>query len=149
MCSSRNVVNVVMYLAEQCNRYFPVEDIPSMLETFIPLVTPDVYSFRISHCNTLCADASLQCTLYMIPVMTGFLPPRATEQYMPVLIKLWEALNSSVVDDKMMETCARLSEEHIAATPSDPTSTQWKDIGIWSQSEWNLITSKGLGFMSE
>jgi proteasome activator subunit 4 len=40
--SSRNVVNIMLYVAEHCQRYYPSSEIPAMLEEFIPLVTQDV-----------------------------------------------------------------------------------------------------------
>jgi proteasome activator subunit 4 len=40
--SSRNVVNILLYVAEHCRRYFPASEIPSMLDIFVPLVTQDV-----------------------------------------------------------------------------------------------------------
>jgi hypothetical protein len=39
---SRNVVNIFLYIAEQCKRYFPTREIPSMLQAFLPLLTKDV-----------------------------------------------------------------------------------------------------------
>jgi len=39
---SRNMINILLYVAEQCRRYFPASDIPEMLETFLPLMTKDV-----------------------------------------------------------------------------------------------------------
>jgi proteasome activator subunit 4 len=84
----------------------------------------------------------------MIPVMTSFLPPDGTDQYLPVLFKLWEAFNSAVIDERMVAFCGRLSEEYMLAQPSN-SSISWQDVGIWSQKEWDLITNKGLGFMSK
>jgi proteasome activator subunit 4 len=39
---SRNVLNILLYVAEHCRRYFPAEEIGPMLDTFLPLVTQDV-----------------------------------------------------------------------------------------------------------
>lgn len=38
----RNLVNILLYVAEQCRRYYPVDEIPNMLETFLPILTKDV-----------------------------------------------------------------------------------------------------------
>jgi proteasome activator subunit 4 len=43
---SRNVINILLYIAEHCKRYFAANEIPAMLETFIPLVTQDVRQHR-------------------------------------------------------------------------------------------------------
>lgn len=40
--ASRNVINLLLYVAEQCKHYFPASEIPRMLETFIPMVTKEV-----------------------------------------------------------------------------------------------------------
>ncbi len=40
--SSRNMVNLFLYVAERCRRYFPLKEMPVMLETFTPLVTQEV-----------------------------------------------------------------------------------------------------------
>jgi hypothetical protein len=40
--SSRNLNNILLYVAESCRWYFPASDIPDMLDTFLPMVTPDV-----------------------------------------------------------------------------------------------------------
>lgn len=44
--SSRNVVNILLYVAEHCRRYFPANEIPEMLDTFLPLVTQEVSLLR-------------------------------------------------------------------------------------------------------
>jgi hypothetical protein len=38
----RNLVNILLYVAEQSKRYYPAEDVPEMLDTFIPTLTHDV-----------------------------------------------------------------------------------------------------------
>ena len=51
--TSRNVVNILLFVAEQCKRYYPATEIPNMLETFLPLLTKEVLfyeTFKNSHC---------------------------------------------------------------------------------------------------
>ena len=38
----RNLINIFLYLADQCKRYYSPEEIPVMLETFLPLLTNEV-----------------------------------------------------------------------------------------------------------
>jgi hypothetical protein len=38
----RNLVNILLYLADQCKRYYSPQEIPLMLETFLPLLTKEV-----------------------------------------------------------------------------------------------------------
>jgi proteasome activator subunit 4 len=40
--TSRNVVNILLYVAEQSKRYYPASEIPAMLSKFIPMLTKDV-----------------------------------------------------------------------------------------------------------
>ncbi|KAG6866845.1 hypothetical protein C0991_008781 [Blastosporella zonata] len=129
---SRNVVNIFLFVAEQCKRYFPAREIPEMLETFLPLLTNDT-------------------VLTMVPVLTSFLPPTHIHLYMPALFKLWEAFNSSVIDDRVLDLAGLLSEEHVSGTSGDAGEeggAQWKDVGIWTQAEWQVLISKGLGSMN-
>lgn len=39
---SRNMVNILLYVSEHCQRYYPAAEIPAMLETFLPLLTKEV-----------------------------------------------------------------------------------------------------------
>ncbi|OBZ79732.1 Proteasome activator complex subunit 4A [Grifola frondosa] len=130
--SSRNVVNILLFVAEQCNRYFPASEIPNMLSVFLPRLTKDT-------------------VLTMIPVMTSFLPPTHTHLYLPTFFKLWEAFNSSLIDDRLLELCGELAEEHIAGKSGDAGEeggAEWKAVGIWSESEWTFLVGKALGSMN-
>ena len=87
----------------------------------------------------------------MIPVMTSFLPPTHTHLYLPTIFKLWEAFNSSLLDDRLIEFMGELSEEHVAGTIGNvgvEGGAQWKDVGIWSETEWTVLMGKALGSMS-
>jgi proteasome activator subunit 4 len=87
----------------------------------------------------------------MVPVMTSFLPPTHTHVYLPVLFKLWEAFNSSVIDERLLELCGDLSEEHVGGLAGDATqegNAKWQDVGIWTKDQWTLLTGKALGAMS-
>ncbi|KAF8971500.1 armadillo-type protein [Flammula alnicola] len=130
--SSRNLVNILLYVAEQCKRYYPASEIPTMLETFIPKLTKDTI-------------------LTMIPVITSFLPPTHTHLYLPTLFKIWEAFNSGVLDDRLLELCGDLSEDHVSGIFGDAGEeggAPWKDVGIWTEAQWNTLLGKGLGSMN-
>jgi hypothetical protein len=88
----------------------------------------------------------------MIPVMTSFLPPTRTHLYLPTLFRLWEAFNSSIIDDRLIELVGDLSEEHVAGkfgSAGEDGGAEWKDVGIWTEKEWIVLIGKGLGSMSE
>ena len=92
-----------------------------------------------------------QTYLTMIPVMTSFLPPTHTHLYLPTIFKIWEAFSSSILDDRLIEFVGELSEEHVAGAAGKAGlegGAQWKDVGIWSETEWTMLVSKALGSMS-
>jgi proteasome activator subunit 4 len=129
---SRNIVNIFLYVAERSRYYYPATDIPEMLETFIPLLTQETY-------------------LTMIPVMTSFLPPIQIHLYLPTIFKVWEAFNSSLLDDRLIDFVGELSEEHVAGIAGKvgvDGGAQWKDVGIWSETEWTVLMGKALGSMN-
>ncbi|ELU44509.1 pyruvate decarboxylase [Rhizoctonia solani AG-1 IA] len=95
MDSSRNVMNILLYVAEVSRFYYPPSEIPRMLDEFIPLVTQDVGSMLI-----------------------------------------WEAFNSTVVDDRLIHVMGNLAEEHCAGKDGrwGEGSTERRDIGIFTDS---------------
>ncbi|CAL1696390.1 unnamed protein product [Somion occarium] len=129
--SSRNMINILLYVAEHCRRYFPTSEIPNMLSAFIPMVTKDTI-------------------LTMIPVMTSFLPPTKPQLYLPMFFKLWEAFNSSIIDDRLLELCGELSEEYVAGRFGDAgeNGAEYKDVGIWAEAEWTTLIGKVLNSMN-
>lgn len=113
-----------------------------MLDTFLPLITQSVRVtlFLPAYANT----RSLQSILTMIPAMTSFLPPFDIHLYVPVLFKLWEAFNSETLNSRLIELCGDLAEEHKTGSV-----VKWKDVGIWTDTEWTVLVGKALGSMSE
>jgi proteasome activator subunit 4 len=47
--SSRNMINLFLYVAERCHRFYPVDEIPAMLEAFTPQFTQEVGRRRSFH----------------------------------------------------------------------------------------------------
>ena len=87
-----------------------------------------------------------------MPVMTAFLPASHTHLYLPVFFRLWEAFNSSIIDERLLELCGDLAEEHVAGKFGDigmDGGAEFKDVGIWSEAEWTILAGKALGAMSE
>ncbi|KAF9073820.1 hypothetical protein BDP27DRAFT_1318212 [Rhodocollybia butyracea] len=129
--SSRNLINILLFVAEKCKRYYPGEEIQSMLATFLPMLTQET-------------------VLTMVPVLTSFVPPTHCDQYLPVIFKLWEAFNSGILDDRFLELAGELSEEFIAGDTGDNPEGKaaWKDVGIWTEAQWDVLIGKGLGSMN-
>ncbi|KIK71342.1 hypothetical protein GYMLUDRAFT_33493 [Collybiopsis luxurians FD-317 M1] len=128
---SRNLVNILLFVAEQSKRYYPGEEVQAMLSTFLPMLTQET-------------------VLTMVPVMSSFLPLTCSDQYLPVIFKLWEAFNSAVLDDRFLELAGDLSEEYVAGATGDHSEGKaaFKDIGIWTTSQWEVLVGKGLGSMN-
>jgi len=87
----------------------------------------------------------------MVPVMTSFLPPTHTHLYLPAIFKIWEAFNSVLLDERLIEFVGELAEEHVAGvarTAGLEGGAKWKDVGMWSETEWTVLMSKALGSMS-
>jgi proteasome activator subunit 4 len=88
----------------------------------------------------------------MVPVLASFLPPTHTHFYIPALFRIWEAFNSGVIDDRLLEMCGELSEDHVSGTAGDAGQeggAPWKDVGIWTESQWMTLLGKGLSSMSK
>lgn len=90
----------------------------------------------------------LQSYLTMIPVLTSFLPPTHTHLYLSAIFNIWEAFNSVLVDERLIEFVGELAEEHVAGNAGPEGGAQWKDVGMWSEKEWTVLISKALGSMS-
>jgi len=86
----------------------------------------------------------------IVPVLTSFLPPTQTHLYLPTLFALWEAFNSSVIDDRLIEFAGGLSEELITGKfgEAGEGGSEWKDVGIWSEDQWTFLVGKSLGSLS-
>ncbi|KAL0950801.1 hypothetical protein HGRIS_007566 [Hohenbuehelia grisea] len=123
--SSRNIVNLLLFAAEECRRYYPAEDIPNMLATFIPLTTKD-------------------SVMTMVPVMASFLPPTGADLYLPTIFALWEGFNSNVLDDRFLHLAGELSEEQSVGVGR---VAEFKDVGIWSEMQWTKLVGKCLTSM--
>lgn len=84
--------------------------------------------------------------------MSCFLPLTHTHTYLPTLFKLWEAFNSGVVNDWLLELCGDLSEEHVAGKFGDAGEdggAEYQDVGIWTEDQWSILATKTLGAMSK
>lgn len=85
----------------------------------------------------------------MIPVITSFVPLTHTHLYLPALFKIWEAFNSSVIDDRMIDFAGDISEENMFNESGEEGGAEWKDVGIWTNEQWTILIGKGLGSMSK
>lgn len=106
-----------------------------------------------------------------------FLPQSHPQTYLPMLFRMWEAVNSYNYDERMLNFLAQLAEMHVDPSVSDPKRIEtlpddavsedegrpnwpkddlnyngswngiYKDVGIFSEDEWSLIMVKCLASM--
>ncbi|KAJ6574754.1 hypothetical protein B0H19DRAFT_932973 [Mycena capillaripes] len=127
----RNMINLLLFTAERAKPYFPASEIPEMLAAFLPHVTRTTM-------------------VGMFPVFVSFFPPTHIHLYLPTLLAFSKAFNSTIIDERILELAGELSEEHVsgAAGPAgEEGGAKWKDIGIWSEADWNFLVGKGLTSM--
>ncbi|KAJ7666470.1 hypothetical protein B0H17DRAFT_1162570 [Mycena rosella] len=127
----RNMLNLTLFTAELAKPYFPASEIPEMLAVFLPLITKSTM-------------------VGMFPVLVSFLPPTHIHLYLPTLFAFSKAFNSTIIDERLLELAGNLSEEHVsgsAGPAGEEGGAKWKDIGIWSEVDWNFLVGKGLTSM--
>lgn len=109
--------------------------------------------------------------------LLSFLPVSHPQAYLSMLFRVWDAVNSYMYDERMLEFLAKLAEMHvepdisdprkIAEIPDDeisegesrekwahgdvPEGSDWggiyKDVGIFTEHEWHLLMCKCLQSM--
>ncbi|KAI5124439.1 hypothetical protein M0805_008323 [Coniferiporia weirii] len=149
------------YMLDSVRRFFHPAAIDEMLETFLP-------SMNGTNLNSVLASEYYLLT---------FLPLTHPQTYLPMLFRVWESMNSYNFDERMLHFLAQLAEKHVDPSVSDPEnitdlpddarsedegrpnwSTEdlkqdgpWqgihKDVGIFTENEWNLIMVKCLASM--
>ncbi|KAJ8514936.1 hypothetical protein ONZ45_g7571 [Pleurotus djamor] len=147
------------YIAENSRRFFHPAAIEEMLSTFVPLI------------NGTNLDSVLSAQYYLLT----FLPTTHPQSYLPMLFRLWEAINSYKYDNRMLQFLSALAELHVDPSISDPRrisqipddeksdgegrpnwareepSDNWggiyKDVGIFTEHEWGLLMCKCLSSM--
>jgi proteasome activator subunit 4 len=89
--SGRNMVNLFLYVAEKCKRFYPASEIPAMLDCFMPFFNREV---RFSCLSLSCTSFKIiQTMIAMLSVTVSFIPPSHSHLYFPLLFKLWEAVS--------------------------------------------------------
>ncbi|KAL0579785.1 Proteasome activator BLM10 [Marasmius crinis-equi] len=149
------------YIAENSRRFFHPAAVNDMLSTFLPLMDGTVL------------DSILSSQYYLL----SFLPLSHPQSYLPMLMRMWESINSYVYDERMLHFLAKLAEMHVTPEPSDPRKiaefpddeisegekqprwsqddvsedAMWhgvyKDVGIFTEHEWSLLMCKCLASM--
>lgn len=120
---------------------------------------------------------TLQSILSSHFYLTTFLPLSHPQFYLAMLFRVWESINSYMYDERMLHFLSKLAEMHVVPDVSDPKRVvdipddersegegrpEWssqstpaagpwtgiyKDVGIFSDHEWNLLMCKCLASM--
>ncbi|KAK4046499.1 Proteasome activator BLM10 [Microbotryomycetes sp. JL201] len=99
-----NVSTTLLSLTEFSQRFFPPHEIPAMLDTFLPRLSPSLNSFLAT--QAFC---------------THFLPLSHPQYYLNAVFKLWEGgFNSEMWDEQWLDFVDRLSRLHLDPVRSDP-----------------------------
>ncbi|GAA6033408.1 hypothetical protein JCM8097_006736 [Rhodosporidiobolus ruineniae] len=98
-----NVASTLLSLVEYSQRFFPPHEIPAMLATFLPRLSPNLNS--IISVQAFC---------------THFLPLSHPQYYLPAVFKLWEAFQSDIYDEQWLDFVERLAIKHVDPRESHP-----------------------------
>ncbi|KZT61232.1 hypothetical protein CALCODRAFT_447468 [Calocera cornea HHB12733] len=129
-----NLASIFLHACGSINRFIAASEIPILLETFLPklnLTVPDTY-------------------LLYLPPLIALLPHSTPELYLPPLLTIWEALNSSIVDERMLAFLGTLAIRHVEPDERGEGG-DWEKIrdgregvGMWPEETWRRIMGKCL-----
>ncbi|GJN88228.1 hypothetical protein Rhopal_001193-T1 [Rhodotorula paludigena] len=98
-----NLATTLLSLVEYSQRFFPPHEIPAMLATFLPRLSPNL--------NSIIATQAF---------CTHFLPVSHPQYFLPAVFKLWEAFSSDIYDEQWLDFVERLSLLHMDPRMSHP-----------------------------
>ncbi|KDQ20580.1 hypothetical protein BOTBODRAFT_169318 [Botryobasidium botryosum FD-172 SS1] len=113
-------------LAEYASLFFPLSETENILNTILPYFTQDSYTT-------------------MITILVGFLPfkPSVAHLYVPALFSIWESFNSAIIEDRVVTVSAILVKNQMTILTQGKAEKeglmQWKDVGVWTESEWRRL----------
>ncbi|GAA6053733.1 hypothetical protein JCM3770_003189 [Rhodotorula araucariae] len=98
-----NLATTLLSLVEYSQRFFPPHEIPAMLATFLPRLSPNL--------NSIIATQAF---------CTHFLPVSHPQYYLSAVFKLWEAFSSDIYDEQWLDFSERLAVLHMDPHTSHP-----------------------------
>ncbi|GAA5990324.1 hypothetical protein JCM11641_006250, partial [Rhodosporidiobolus odoratus] len=98
-----NVATTLLSLVEYSQRFFPPHEIPAMLASFLPRLSPNL--------NSIIATQAF---------CTHFLPLSHPQYYLPAIFKLWEAFQSDIYDEQWLDFFERIAVKHVDPRESHP-----------------------------
>jgi len=166
------------YIADNSRKFFHPAAINEMLSTFLPQLDGTKLDVRLSILECVILLTFFQAILSSHYYLMTFLPLSHPQHYLPMLFRVWESLNSYKYDERMLHFISKLTEMHtnpeisnpkrIDEIPDDeksegegrpnwgqPTSSVYlwgglyKDVGIFTEHEWNFLMCKCLASMGK
>ncbi|KAF8328806.1 uncharacterized protein EI90DRAFT_3063646 [Cantharellus anzutake] len=124
----RNVAPALISVAETSSRYFNPADVEDIINAVLTRFEP----------NNVVQD---------VTVLMSLLPPVNVQMYLPIFFRIWEAFNSSQLDERMLEFSGSLAQECVSVEFDGPSTPAWKDVGIFTAEQWAKICRTALVFM--
>ncbi|KAH8929547.1 hypothetical protein BT69DRAFT_1292546 [Atractiella rhizophila] len=126
----------LLLLCEHAQRFFPVtpNTVKEILSTFLP-------KLEGNHLNSLISTQAF--LVHFLPMSER----NAIELVLPVVFRLWEAFNTRIWDEQWLDLCARAGER-VAKNEAEESGREgkdgegWKDVGIFSEEQWEFICTK-------
>ncbi|KAH8919753.1 hypothetical protein BT69DRAFT_1352911 [Atractiella rhizophila] len=141
----------LLLLCEHAQRFFPVtpNTVKEILSTFLP-------KLEGNHLNSLISTQAF--LVHFLPMSER----NAIELVLPVVFRLWEAFNTRIWDEQWLDLCARAGErvakneaeesgkveeweklrEEYGVKREGKDGEGWKDVGIFSEEQWEFICTK-------
>lgn len=99
-----NLSTFLLDMAEVAQRFFHPSETQPMLEAILPRMQGDDI------------DSVLATQAFMV----HFLPLSHPQDWLPVLFRIWQGVNSGLFDEQMLDVLARLTVMHVNPRVSDP-----------------------------
>ncbi|CAG8533082.1 15387_t:CDS:10, partial [Acaulospora colombiana] len=157
-----------------------------ILARLVQAVESQDYEYGLLQWDSILASQTTYNMAYVTENVRKFFPPICIDEmlqefvphiigsnldyYLPMMFRLWEAVNSYAYDERMLHFLSRLAEMHVDPSISNPkrvdeipadwddtppikwsrhdSSEDWrglyKDVGMFSDDEWNFIMCKCL-----
>ncbi|SRR5258708_6854619 len=74
----------------------------------------------------------------------SLLPPNNIQLYLPIFFRIWEAFNSTQLDERMLDISASLVQECVCAELESSSGSIWRDVGIFTTEQWAKICRTAL-----
>jgi hypothetical protein len=74
-------------------------------------------------------------------ILSSFLPTSQPRAFLPLFLQMAESFNSILMWMYLLELIAESTERHMIFSTAE---TEFKDVGLFTHAEWQLLVSKTL-----